>query len=126
MSVANLLFTIDLQKLDLFRRERGVRKLSRFGSPQLHASTAGLPIGLGRLFIAWLVLVFSLVSRAQAAAPPDAGRFLSPDGTRAVRLNLLGMSPKAEPPPGMNKELFDAARKRGPSLRSPVGGRGVP
>ena len=72
---------------------------------------------LGRFFIAGLVLVFSLVPKARAAAPPDAGRFLSPDGTRAVRLNLLGMSPKAEPPPGMNKELFEAARKRGPSLQ---------
>lgn len=69
------------------------------------------------LFIASLVLVIGLAATTRAVEPAEAPRLLSPDGRRAVRLNLLGFDPKAESPPGMNKELFDAARKRGPSLQ---------
>lgn len=70
-----------------------------------------------RTFIACLVLSIGFSSAVHAIEPSAAGRFLSPDGRRSVRLNLLGMDPKAESPPGMSKELFEAARKRGPSLQ---------
>jgi hypothetical protein len=74
-------------------------------------------LGPRRFFIAWLILVLGLASTARSVERPEAGRFLSPDGRRSVRLNLLGINPKAEAPPGMNKELLDAAHKRGPSLQ---------
>jgi hypothetical protein len=51
----------------------------------------------------------------QAADRPEAPRFVSPDGRRAVRLYLLGMDPAAVWP-GADKTLVEAIRKRGPSL----------
>ncbi|OAI43482.1 hypothetical protein AYO41_00310 [Verrucomicrobia bacterium SCGC AG-212-E04] len=64
------------------------------------------------------LLLLAGVTPAACSREPVPGeplRFDSPDGSRSVRLCLVGLDPKADLP-GMDKSLAETARKAGPSL----------